>query len=340
MADPRFYTVAGPFNLQDIAQIAKARIGDGADNLAWFVDVKPLISAGAGHISFLDNKRYIHQFSTTKAGACLVHPDLINKAPKDISLLISEEPYRAYARVAAAFYPAASIQDFQASDVLIDDTAVIGKNCKIAPGVIIGANAKIGDNCRIGANTVLGPGVTLGNDCFIGSNVTLSFSLIGDGVCISAGAQIGSDGFGFAPGRDNHIKVPQLGRVIIEKDVDIGSNTTIDRGSGPDTVIGAGTKIDNLVQIAHNVRIGRNCLIVSQAGISGSTEIGNFSVIGGQAGLAGHLHIGEGARIGAKSGVTGDLKGGVTVGGFPARPIKEWLRGVAVLRRNAIKKGK
>jgi len=136
------------------------------------------------------------------------------------------------------------------------------------------------------------------------------------------------------------LKVPQLGRVVIEDDVDIGANTTIDRGSGPDTVIGAGTKIDNLVQIAHNVKLGRNCFVVSQVGISGSTEIGDFAVLGGQAGLAGHLHIGDGARIGAKSGVMGDIEAGATVGGFPARPLKEWLRGIAVLRRIALKKAK
>ncbi len=340
MADTRFYSATGPYNLHDVAEIAEARIGKGADPEIRLIDVQPLGTAGANHVSFLDNKRYIDQFSKSSAGACLVHPDHAGKAPGGMALLLCEEPYRAYARVAAAFYPAAGSQNLPTGPALIDDTAAIGEGCGVASGAVIGANAEIGENCRIGANAVLGPGVVLGRDCVIGANVTLAYSLIGNHVTISAGAQIGQDGFGFAPGPNHHLKVPQLGRVIIEDAVHIGANTAIDRGSGSDTVIGAGTKIDNLVQIGHNVKLGRNCFVVSQVGISGSTEIGDFAVIGGQAGLAGHLHIGDGARIGAKSGVMGDIEAGATVGGFPARPLKEWLRGIAVLRRMAHKKVK
>jgi UDP-3-O-[3-hydroxymyristoyl] glucosamine N-acyltransferase len=340
VADTRFYSVAGPFSLHDVAEVAGARIGGDADPETRLKDVQPLGSAGPEHVSFLDNKRYIDQFSISRAGACLVHPDHAAKAPEAMALLLSEEPYRAYARVAAAFYPAASVQEFPTSQALIDESAAIGEGSSVSPGAIIGANVVIGENCRIGANAVLGPGVVLGRECVIGPNVTLTYCLVGGRVTISAGAQIGQDGFGFAPGPNKHLKVPQLGRVVIEDDVDIGANTTIDRGSGPDTVIGAGTKIDNLVQIAHNVKLGRNCFVVSQVGISGSTEIGDFAVLGGQAGLAGHLHIGDGARIGAKSGVMGDIEAGATVGGFPARPLKEWLRGIAVLRRIALKKVK
>ena len=337
MADPRFYSVAGPFKLKQLAKAAESKIGEDVNPEAEFVDVRPLSEAGPDHISFLDNKKYLESFSKSRAGACIVHPDHASKAPKKMALLLSEEPYRAYARVASAFYPLTEPKGRKSKSANIDKTASIGKNCTIEPGAVIGAKAEIGKNCRIGANAVVGEGVVLGQDCLIGPSASVTHSLVGDRVTVNAGAQIGQDGFGFAPGEDEHLKVPQLGRVIIEDDVDIGANTTIDRGSGPDTVIGARTKIDNLVQIAHNVKIGRNCLVVSQVGISGSTEIGDFVMLGGKAGLAGHLRIGSGARVAAKGGVMGDIEAGATVGGFPARPMKEWLRGVAVLRRFAKK---
>lgn len=323
--------------MKKLAAVAEARIGDGANPETEFVDVQPLSEAGPGHVSFLDNKRYRESFEKSRAGACLVHPDHASNAPKGMALLLTEEPYRAYARVAAAFHPPTAIKKQPAKSAVIDKTAKIGTGGRIDPGAFIGAKAEIGKNCRIGVNAVVGEGVVLGNDCVVGPCSSLTHCLIGNRVTIQAGVRIGQGGFGFAPGPEEHLKVPQLGRVLIEDDVDIGANTTIDRGSGPDTVIGAGTKIDNLVQIAHNVKIGETCLIASQVGISGSTEIGNFVMLGGQAGLAGHLRIGDGARIAAKSGVMGDIKAGATVGGFPARPMREWLRGVAVLRRLAEK---
>ena len=338
MADPRFHSASGPFSLNELAVLSGARIGAGADPEAKFVDVQPLGEAGPEHVSFLDNKRYVESFSKSRAGACLVHPDHSDAAPKDMALLLSEEPYRAYAKVAAAFYPPEELESGTASSADIDKTAKIGKGCRIEPGAVIGRAAEIGPNCHIGANTVIGRGVIIGKGCTIGPNVSLTHCLIGERITIHAGARIGQDGFGFVPGADGHLKVLQLGRVLIEDDVDIGANTTIDRGSGPDTVIGAGTKIDNLVHIAHNVKVGKHCMIVSQVGISGSTEIGDFVMLGGKAGLAGHLKIGAGARIAAKCGVTGNIEAGATVGGFPARPFREWLRGVAVLRRLARKK--
>ncbi len=338
MADPRFHSASGPFSLKELAELSGASIGDGADPEAEFVDVKSLGEAGPEHVSFLANKRYVESFAKSRAGACLVHPDHGDAAPKDMALLLSEEPYRAYAKVAAAFYPPEPPESGTAPSADIDKTAKIGKGCRIEPGAVIGQAAEIGPNCHIGANTVIGRGVVIGKECAIGPNVSLACCLIGERVSIHAGARIGQDGFGFAPGAGGHLKVPQLGRVLIEDDVDIGANTTIDRGSGPDTVIGMGTKIDNLVQIAHNVKLGKSCMVVSQVGISGSTEIGDFVMLGGKAGLAGHLNIGAGARIAAKCGVMGNVEAGATVGGFPARPLREWLRGVAVLRRLAQKK--
>lgn len=339
MADPRFYTAAGPFSLRHLAEVSGARIGEGANPSAMFVDVRSLSDAGTDHVSFLDNKRYVDSFTKSRAGACLVHPDLAGKAPTTMALLLSEEPYHAFARVASTFYPETTVKKAVAKTAAIDRTVKLGKGCRIEPGAVIGARAEIGANCHISANVVIGRGVILGEECVIGPCASLAYCIVGDRVIVHAGVRIGQDGFGFAPGPKGHLKVPQLGRVIIEDDVEIGANTTIDRGSGPDTVIGAGTKIDNLVQIAHNVKIGKNCIIVSQVGISGSTEIGDFVMMGGQAGLTGHLQIGNGARIAAQSGVMRNIAPGAEVGGSPARPMREWLREQAMLQRMTRKKG-
>jgi len=339
MADPRFFSVAGPFTLKNLAEISRAQIGGDADPDILFSDVATLASAGPGDVAFLDNRRYLDAFTTTKADACLVHPDLAPKAPRGMALLVTPEPYHGYARVADAFYPAPPPQAAVAPSAVIDDTAVLGEGCRVDAGAVIGAGARVGRRCHIGANAVIGDAVVLGDDCVVGFCASLAFCVVGARVVIHAGVRVGEDGFGFAVGKQGHLKVPQLGRVRIEDDVEIGANTTIDRGAGPDTVIGAGTKIDNLVQIAHNVQLGRSCMVVAQVGISGSATVGDGVMMGGQAGLTGHLRIGSGARIAAQSGVMRDVESGVAVGGSPAAPVREWLRGIAVVERLARKKG-
>ncbi|MEW5726381.1 MAG: UDP-3-O-(3-hydroxymyristoyl)glucosamine N-acyltransferase [Pseudomonadota bacterium] len=338
MADPRFFTVAGPFSLARLAEIASAEIAPGADPTTEFSDVAPLEVAGPGMVSFLDNRKYAAQFADSKAGACVVHPDMADKAPAGMALLLSADPYRAYARIAQAFYPARPPEAWVAPTAWVDPAAKVGEGCRIEPGACIGAGAEIGQRCRIGANAVIGDGVVIGDDCIIGSNATVQFAMIGNRVNIYPGARIGQDGFGFAMGPQGHLKVPQLGRVVIGDDVEVGANTTIDRGAGPDTVIGAGSMIDNLVQIGHNVQLGRGCVIVAQVGISGSTRLGDFVAAGGQAGITGHLKIGPGARIAAQSGVMRDIGPGETVGGAPAVPMTEWLRQCAALGKLARKK--
>jgi UDP-3-O-[3-hydroxymyristoyl] glucosamine N-acyltransferase len=211
-------------------------------------------------------------------------------------------------------------------------------DCDLGPNVVIERAVRLGHRCRIGANTVIAAGVEIGDDCRIAANVTLSHCLIGARVVLHPGVRIGQEGFGFAPDPKGPIKVPQLGRVVIGDDVDIGANTTIDRGSGHDTVIGAGSMIDNLVQIGHNVVLGRCCILAGQVGISGSTRLDDFVMVGGQGGLAGHLHIGSGARIAAKSGLMRDVPAGETVCGSPAVPLSEFMRQTAVLQRLAKKK--
>ncbi len=337
MADPRFFSVAGPFDIEEIAEIALAEVHGELGGNRTYEDVRSLQEAGPAHVSFLDNNLYKDAFKASRAGACIVRPRLAELAPSAMTLLLTDEPYRSYARVAQHFYPDFDKLGWEGSGQSIDPTAEVGDKCRIASGAVIGPRAEIGDGCEIGANTIVGPGCVLGQGCIVGPGVSLAYCLIGSRVVIHAGVRIGQDGFGFAPGADGHLKVPQLGRVVIEDDVEIGANTTIDRGTAPDTIIGQGTKIDNLVQIGHNVRIGKGCILVSLVGISGSTEIGDFVMIGGQAGIAGHLKIGDGVQIAAQTGVTRDIEAGATVGGWRAKPMRVWLREIATLERLAKK---
>lgn len=337
MADPKFFDRAGPFTLAELADIAGAEIRSGEATVS-FDDVQPLQSALTSHVSFLENKLYVSAFEGSAAGACLVDRAYADRAPDGMALLLTDEPYRAFAQIAQAFYPKSCFTHAPEPGVHatahVDPSATLGAGCRVEPGAVIGAGAEIGAACSIGANTTIGAGVTLGDGCWIGPNVTIQFALIGKACVIHPGARIGQDGFGFAPGAE-HLKVPQLGRVIIEDGVDIGANTCIDRGTGPDTIIRSGTKIDNLVQIAHNVEIGAGCLMPALSGISGSTKVGNYVMMGGGAGIAGHLTIGDGARIAAHSGIMRDVEPGQTVAGSPAVPAKQFWRQIAALKRLA-----
>jgi len=339
MTDSRFYHRAGPFSLAQLAEISGGTVGGDAPSDRLIRDVAPLYRAGAEDISFLDNHKYIQAFESCAAGACVLHPDLADKAPAGMGLILCPEPYRAYALVARAFYPVVRDEPTVSERAAVHPTARLGEGVHVEPGAVIGAGAEIGERTWIGANAVLGDGVVVGSDCRIGANVTLNYALLGDKVLIHAGATIGQDGFGFAMGAKGHLKVPQLGRVLIGNDVEIGANTTIDRGAGPDTVIGDGCRIDNLVQIGHNVELGRGCVIVAQTGISGSTRLGDFVVAGGQTGITGHLKIGSGVKIGAQSGVMRDVPPGLTVIGSPAVPAKEHWRQIGLVERLARKRG-
>ena len=316
MADPRFFKNAGPFTLARLAEITGAAVSvpDAASRSV--ADVAPLDSAGADHLSFIDNIKYRDNFTATKAGACFAAPAMAAHAPAGLVLRLTETPYKAYALAAQAFYP-----DQVKADGVISPRAAIDSAAKIGAGVTVEDFA------------VIGPGVEIGAGSRIGAGATISHAIIGQNTRIYPGCRIGQDGFGFAIDPKGHVKVPQLGRVVIGNHVEIGANTCIDRGAGPDTVIGDGTWIDNLVQIGHNVRIGRGCVIISQVGISGSTVVDDYVVIAGQAGLAGHLHIGKGARIGAQSGIMRDVPPGSDVLGSPAAPIRDKMREFAMINR-------
>lgn len=333
MADQRFFKKADALSLSDIARISQVTLAQGVDGAYVIEDVAPLDNAGAGQLSFFENIKYREQFEATKAGAVIVHPDYAGVAPKGVHVLLSGYPYKAYALVAQALYPQEQKSSFIADSAQVDQTAKLGQDVYIAAGVVVGAGVKIGDHVRIDANTVIGDGVEIGDHSWIGANATISHSLIGHHVRLYPGVRIGQDGFGFAIDPAGHIKVPQLGRVIIEDGVEIGANTTIDRGAGPDTVIGRGSWIDNLVQIGHNVKIGKGCIIVAQVGIAGSTVIEDYAAIGGQVGIAGHLRVGKGARIAAHSGVMRNIPPGEEQMGYPAVPIKQFMRQVATIKK-------
>ncbi len=338
MTDHRFFDRVGPYSLDELAALSGARLWGEAGGERVFSDVAPLETAGPDDVTFLDNRKYVDAFIRSRAGAAFINEKFAERAPVGMALLVTAEPYKAFARAAQAFYPAPPVIPQRAPSAVIDSSATVPEDCEIGAHVVIEAGARLGARCQIGANTVIGPAVELGEDCRIGVNVTLSHCLIGARVVLHPGVQIGQPGFGFAPDAQGPIKIPQLGRVVIGDDVDIGANTTIDRGSGHDTVIGPGTMIDNLVQIGHNVVLGRGCILAAQVGISGSTKLGDFVMVGGQAGFAGHLSIGGGARIAGTAGVMRDVASGETVCGSPAVPIASFMRQVAILQRLAKKK--
>ena len=338
MPDPRFFDRAGPHSLAALAALSGARLAEPAAGARLVADVAPLEIAGPDDITFLDNRKYLDAFSRCRAGAAFVAENLAARAPTGMALLLTAEPYKAFARAAQAFYPARPVVPARAPSAIIDPAASVPADCAIGDHAVIEAGARLGARCQIGANTVIGAGVELGEDCRIGANVTLSHCLVGARVVLHPGVRIGQPGFGFAPDRERPVKVPQLGRVVIGDDVDIGANTTIDRGSGHDTVVGDGTMIDNLVQIGHNAVLGRGCVLAGQVGVSGSTRLGDYVMVGGQVGFAGHLTIGDRARVAAKSGLMRDVEPGATVCGSPAVEIQLFMRQVAVLQRLAKKK--
>lgn len=329
--DPRFFRRAGP---QAFAAVSDAAGVDLAPRRLLLHGIAPLAAATDQDVSFcLNNRKHLPALRATKAAVAIVHPDMQEHVPGHTIAFVADDPLVAWSKVAALFHPMPPVTPGIHPSAVVAASARIDATSEIGPLVVIGEHVTIGARGRIGASVVIGDGVEIGRDVRIGPHASLSHALIGDRVYIYPGARIGQDGFGFAITPDGFQTVPQLGRVIIEEDVEIGANTTVDRGTLEDTVIGAGSRIDNLVQIGHNVHIGKACVIVAQTGISGSTVLEDHVVLAGQVGVAGHLRIGKGSRVGAQSGVMADVSPRSDLAGAPAQPVKAFFREVATLRR-------
>jgi UDP-3-O-[3-hydroxymyristoyl] glucosamine N-acyltransferase len=336
MEHPGFFERAAPVRLEVLAGEVGARLGPGADPDLLIGDVKPLAEAGAGHVTFVDNRKYLPQLGATRASACLVAPAFAERVPGSTAALIMDAPYRGFALALQLLYPDAMFPKAAAAGQgapLVHPSARIEEGARIEPGATVGREARIGRGTVIAAGAAIGYRVTVGRGCYIGPGASVLHALVGDRVILHAGVRIGNDGFGFAMGPRGHLKVPQIGRVIIQDDVEIGANSCVDRGALKDTIIGEGTKIDNLVQIGHNVVIGRHCVIVAQTGISGSAELEDFVVMGGQSGTVGHIKVGMGAQIAGAAHVKDDIPAGARVGGTPAVPLAEWARQIAAVKR-------
>ena len=340
MADPRFHGRQGPFALGELARMTGLfQLPEGVDPDRQIKDVAPLETAGPDDLTFLENRKYLPQLAESRAGFCVIDPELAERVPAGMTPLLTPHPYLAYALIAQALYPPRPATPGIHPSAVVDPSATIGAEAEIAANAVIEAGAEIGARTVIAANVTVGRGVVVGEDCRIAANASLETCILGDRVNIQAGARIGAPGFGFAPHPERHRTVPQLGRVLIGDDCHIGANTCIACGSGHDTVLGRNVWIDNLVQIAHNCEIGDGSILVGQVGMAGSTKVGRFVQMGGQAGLAGHIRVGDQVRIGAKSGVMNDVEDGATLIGQPAIPVKEFWRQMAALRRLGMRKG-
>ncbi len=336
--DPVFFTPTRSFTAGEISTLTGAVLADQSRINVSVRSIAAAASGGADDLVFVDGRKNAGLLSETRAGIALVSPELVDVVPAGTVALATKYPQLAFAIVGRLLFPTAAIPESVTGETGVSARAFIADSAQIEDGAIIEAGAVIGAGAAVGAGTVVAPNavigqnVQIGRNGFVGPNTTIQYALVGDRCIIHAGAQIGQDGFGFTAGPKGPERLPQIGRVIIQDNVEIGANTTVDRGALTDTVIGDGTKIDNLVQIAHNVKIGRGCIIAGHCGISGSCTLGDFVMLGGRVGLKDHLTIGSGAQIAAAAGVMDDIPAGERWAGAPAVPMRDFFRQVSAIR--------
>jgi len=340
MAQPIFFEQPPSSALADIAALTEAHLVDPSRGGQQVRGLASLDEAGPMHLTFFDNLKYADQLASTKAGACLVSRRFEANVPAHVAVLRAAHPFREFVKIARELHRDALRPQSWFGSTGIAASAVIDPTAHLEDGVIVDPLAVIGPNVEIGAGTVIGAGaviganVRIGRDCNVGARCSIQFALMGNNVLIHPGCSIGQDGYGFVFfGPNGHLKVPQTGRVLIQNDVEIGAGTTIDRGSLRDTVIGEGTKIDNQVQIGHNVTIGRHCLLAAQIGLAGSLTIGDNVALGAKVGINNHLRIGDGAQVTAMSAVKDDIPANGRWGGFFAKPTRQWFREIVALER-------
>ena len=333
MSDRIFFKNLGAHKLSYIAENIGCEIDDAHSDLVIY-DIKPLQEADKKSLSFLTNKKYKKDFLSSNAVACIVPLDFDDSGVSGIILLKVSNPYYCYALVLDLFYKSGrQIVPSIASSAYISSSAKIGKNCYIGHNVVIEDEVEIGDNCFIESGSFIDYKVKIGNRARIDSNVSISYSIIGDDFVALAGARIGQDGFGFATEKGIHKKIYHIGRVIIGNNVEVGANTTIDRGSMHDTIIEDLCRIDNLVQIGHNAHVKKGTILVAQVGLAGSTKIGSYCALGGQVGVAGHITITDGVQISGQGGVIQDITEPGIMGGTPAVPIRDWHRQTIMMKK-------
>jgi UDP-3-O-[3-hydroxymyristoyl] glucosamine N-acyltransferase len=339
MTDPVFFAPSRQFTASEIAALVGAEIRTPGRAERVVVALASADKGGDGTLIFIDGKRNAGMLEGVQAAAVLCSEDVADAIPGDIAVLVSRRPHQDFATIGRLMFPASAKPVAFTGEAGVSPAAYVHADATVETGAIVEAGAVISPGAEIGKGTIVAPNAVIGAGCrvgrgsYVGAGSTMQNALIGDGVILHAGVRIGQDGFGFVPGKAGPEKIPQLGRVVIQDDVEVGANTTIDRGTLSDTVIGQGSKIDNLVQIAHNVRIGRFCLIAGLCGISGSVTLGDGVMLGGSVGLADHVSVGAGAAIAARSGVMHDVPAGERWAGSPARPIRDFFREIAIIRK-------